>query len=98
MLIGWIGADAMALILLIVAGAGLWHDVPRALEPRRGAGTRGGPSLGRSRAPFLRVFNSALVVSGVAAVLAGVVFAGLFFYLPHLEDAGFAAPARRRRW
>ncbi|MCC6230547.1 MAG: hypothetical protein IT432_15150 [Phycisphaerales bacterium] len=91
-LIGWIGADAMALILLIVAGAG-FGMMFRELSNRAAVRELGAAHHSGDRERFLRVFNSALVVSGVAAVLAGVVFAGLFLYLPQMKMPDSLRPA-----
>ncbi|MCC6969574.1 MAG: hypothetical protein IT434_05070 [Phycisphaerales bacterium] len=91
-LIGWVGADAMALILLIVAGAG-FGMMFRELSNRAAVRELGAAHHSGDRERFLRVFNSARVVSGVAALLAGVAFAGLFLYLPHMKMPDSLRPA-----
>ncbi|MBL8761576.1 MAG: hypothetical protein JNL50_09770 [Phycisphaerae bacterium] len=91
-LIGWVGADAMALVLLIVAGAG-FGMMFRELSNRAAVRELGAAHHSGDRERFLRVFNSALVVSGVAALLAGVAFAGLFLYLPYMKMPDSLRPA-----
>lgn len=91
-LLGWVGADAMALILLIVAGAG-FGMMFRELSNRTAVRELGAAHHSGDRERFLRVFNSALVVSGIAAMLAGIVFAGLFFYLPQMKMPDTLRPA-----
>ncbi len=90
--IGWIGADALALILLIVAGAG-FGMMFRELSNRTAVRELGSAHHSGDPERFLRVFNSALVVSGVAALLAGVAFGGLFLYLPHMKMPDALRPA-----
>ncbi len=77
----WIGGDALGLIILLGAGVGL-ASMFREVTTRSVVRELSAAHHSGDDEAFRRTFNSALVVSALMAGVAGVVFAGLFFFLP----------------